>query len=69
MKKLILTLVLGVFAFGASGFGSASDCVKKARNITLQAANAMGEHPNDDWHDNGVYYQVYMAYYTACLES
>ena len=68
MKKLVLTLVMGVFAIGMSGFNSnnltASGCVKKARTATLQAAELHGEHPNDAWELWGAFY---MDQYTDCL--
>ena len=59
MKKLVLTLVLGVFAFGASGFDTykspQSNCVKEARAIVQDTADQFG----DD----------YMNIYTDCIES
>lgn len=68
IKKLVLTLVLGVFAFGASGFQAnnlnASGCVKQARAATLQAAELHGEHPNDAW---DLWSQYYMGLYKDCL--
>lgn len=74
MKKVLLILILGLFAFGSSGYissqealaSSPSDCVRYARHHTLVVADHYGEHPNDDWED--FYLDVYMHFYNGCLE-
>jgi hypothetical protein len=74
MKKVLLILMLGVFAFGGSGYmssqealsSSPSDCVRYARHHTLIVANDLGQHPNDDW--EGLYLDVYMHFYNGCIE-
>lgn len=47
MKKLVLTLVLGVFAFGASGYSSIpaiteSDCIDEAWDAGTEAFEEAG---------------------------
>ena len=49
MKKLVLTLVLGVFAFGASGFNTidpTDDCAEEAWQYGTDEANKYGGKAN-----------------------
>ena len=70
MKKVMLILMLGVFTLGSSGFktqadSSPSDCVRESRTLTLMQAEAVGQHPNDNWQN--YWLDVYMYHYNDCL--
>lgn len=60
MKKLVLTLVMGVFAFGMSGFISHNDCESYAADAALSEFNFYGPSAT------GILFIVYLDYLDAC---
>lgn len=76
MKKVMLFLVLAIFTLSLSSFNeikklnysseSPSDCVSESRTLTLMQAEAVGQHPNDNWHN--YWLDVYMYHYNDCLD-
>jgi hypothetical protein len=66
-----LILMLVVFTLSTSSFKvsppqiSPSDCVQEARTLTLMQAQAVGQHPNDNWENYWLH--VYNYHYSECL--
>ena len=69
IKKLVLTLVMGVFAFGMSAGipSSPSDCVKESRALVQAVADEFGDDLNGEFFD--FYISAYMLHYTDCVNS
>ncbi|GGE14558.1 hypothetical protein [Psychroflexus salis] len=65
MKKLVLTLVLGVFAFAASGFKS-DNLNDGCHDYAFGAVNAEQE-AFGEIYDYGDYYNAYYWYYNICV--
>jgi hypothetical protein len=63
--------MLAVFTLITSSFtpnidSSSSDFVRESRTLTLMQAEAVGQHPNDNWHN--YWLDVYMYHYNDCLD-
>jgi hypothetical protein len=71
MKKVMLLFIFIFFTVNLSSSNvsgpevSASDCVQEARSLTLMQAQAVGEHPSDNWHNYWLH--VYNYHYSDCL--
>lgn len=67
MKKLVLTLVLGVFAFGSSGFSAVSQSlVKRTPNCDQLMQNTFAAYYNSGY-DEDESFQAAIWAYEGCI--